>query len=143
MYYLTLNLHKEVIERMKMINSIKQNRIDAVAELEEVKKRNPLIRTKSASESKHGGSSEKHSIAVILDAKQKALEKQIAEYDSIIYSYEKGYRLLNEQEKEVLKLRYHEDLSQQQTADAMDFSLSHIKQVNASLIDKMIKQLLS
>ena len=143
MYYLTLNLHKEVIERMKMINSIKQNRIDAVAELEEVKKRNPLIRTKSASESKHVGRSEKHSIAVILDAKQKALEKQIAEYDSIIYSYEKGYRLLNEQEKEVLKLRYHEDLSQQQTADVMGFSLSHIKQVNASLIDKMIKQLLS
>ena len=36
MYYMTLNLHKEVIERMRMINSIKQNRIDAVAELEEV-----------------------------------------------------------------------------------------------------------
>lgn len=37
---------------------------------------------------------------------------------------------------------YHKDLSQQQTADVMLFSLSHIKQVNASLIDKM-KQLLT
>ena len=142
MQYLTMNLRNETIERIVFIQAIRENRIDANAELEEVKKRNPLIRTKSLSESSHHGNSEAHSIAVILDAKQKALEKQIADYDNIIYGYEKGFRLLDEQEKELLKLRYHQHLTQQQAADAMCFSISRIKQINNALLNKMQNQMI-
>lgn len=141
MQYLTLNLRNETVERIVFIQAIRENRIDANAELEEVKKRNPLIRTKSLSESSHHGGGEAHSIAVILDAKQKALEKQVADYDNIIYGYEKGYRLLDEQEKELLELRYHQHLTQQQAADAMSFSLSRIKQINNVLLNKMQNQM--
>ncbi|WP_294560716.1 sigma factor-like helix-turn-helix DNA-binding protein [uncultured Traorella sp.] len=60
----------------------------------------------------------------------------------VLYSYEKGYRLFNEQEKEVLELRYHKNYSQQMTADTMKYSLARIQQLEASLIGKMVNAMI-
>ena len=141
MQYLTLNTRDETIERICYVESIKENLIDAMAELEEVKKRNPLVHTKSMSESSGYRGSEAHSIAVIFDAKEKALERQIMNYKSIIYDYEKGLRLLDEQEKELLVLRYKKNMTQLEASYAMGYSISRIKQLNASLINKMQNQI--
>ena len=44
---LTMNWRNEIKNRISMIDVIKENLTDVEAELEEVRKRNPLVKTKS------------------------------------------------------------------------------------------------
>ena len=47
---LTMNWRNEIKNRISMIDVIKENLTDVEAELEEVRKRNPLVKTKSENE---------------------------------------------------------------------------------------------
>ena len=138
MLNLTLDKRKETLERIKQIETIKLNLIDAKAELEEVKKRNPLVRTKSKSESTASGNGDMYHVAIHFMMKEKELELLIMKYHCIVNDYNRGYRLLTDSEKEVLELRYHKNYSQQMTADTMKYSLARIQQLEASLIGKMV-----
>lgn len=143
MQYLTIDYRKEVVERIKSIQAIKDNLEDAVAELEEIRKRDPLARTKSASEYPNGNSGrcENH-ISIILDSKDKALSAQIHEWKTMLNDYNKGYRLLNMNERKVLDLRFIKGYSIEKTANELSFSIQYIKKIQNSMLRKMENNIL-
>ena len=143
MQYLTIDLRKEVIERIKSIQAIKDNLEDAVAELEEIRKRDPLARTKSASEMPSGNSGIcEHHVAIMLDAKDKALSAQIMEWKTMLNDYNKGYRLLNDNERNVLELRFIKGHKLERVADELGFSIDYIKKIQRNLLRKMENNIL-
>ena len=144
MQYLTINQRKETIERIIYYEGIKENLIDARAELEEVRKRDPNVRTKAASESssKCSGSSDRHDIAIILIDKEKALEKKISDFITILNDYDRGYRLLDDNEKEIIQYKYKQHMTYKDISAVTGYSIQRLKQINNSMLNKMQNQIL-
>lgn len=143
MQYLTVDLRKEVIERIKNIQAIKDNLEDARSELEEIRKRDPLARTKAASESTNLNSGVcEHHIAIMLDAKEKALTTQIQEWNTMLNDYNKGYRLLNINERKVLELRFIKGYKIERVANELGYSVEYIKKIQRNLLRKMENNIL-
>ena len=69
---LTMNSRNEIKNRISMIDVIKENLTDVEAELEEVRKRNPLVKTKSENERSGSCGKDDTNIAIILSNKRAA-----------------------------------------------------------------------
>lgn len=141
-HYLTINYRAEVIRRIQFINSIKENLIDTTAELEEVKKRDGLSRTKSATEtSTYSGSADTTHIATILSMKENVLQLKESEYKTILTDFNRGWRLLDESEKSVLDLRYNQNMTAKKVADILGFSEQNIYKIQERALRKMENQI--
>ncbi|MDD3122652.1 MAG: sigma factor-like helix-turn-helix DNA-binding protein [Candidatus Izemoplasmatales bacterium] len=130
MLYITMNYRNEIIKRYRYYESIRENLIDVNAQLEIVKQRDPNSLTKSTSEYKKGNTgSNQTNKAIQLSILDDNLTEQKMCYELIIKDYEKGYRLLSENEKKVLKNRYIRNLTIEKTAEEMSKSIATIKRL--------------
>lgn len=135
---LKLRWRDEVIERIKQIDVIRENCKDAIAEQEEARKRDPLVRTRSRAETaatNTGG--ERQNIAILLSERDDNLELQIAQYNAIIYDFDKGWRSLNECEKTVLIKRFKKGKSQNQVAFDLKKDERTIRRIESEALRKM------
>lgn len=130
MLYLTMNYRSEVIKRFQNYKSLKLNLLDVQAQLSVVRERDSRTRVKAASEctSSNTSSTESHP-AIKLSMMEDTLIDQELTYQLIIKDYEKGYRLLSDQQKQVLHYRYILHMSIDNTADKMKVGTSTIKRL--------------
>lgn len=129
--YMTINYRNEVIKRYRYYESIKENLIDINAQLDVVKQRDPNSQTKSSFELKGNNTGgHKTNKAIQLAMLDDNLAEQKMCYELIIKDYEKGYRLLSEEEKKVLNYRYIKNLSIEKTANEIGVGITTIKRLS-------------
>lgn len=122
-YYLSLNLRNEVKRRISLYESIKENLKDAEAELAELKKMNPNVKSKGSGDIKpHKNDKNEICNDVIVNAitRKDKLISDIAVYKAIISDYRRGMTLLTKEEKQVLELRYRDNQKQGAVAAIMN-----------------------
>lgn len=116
-YYLSLDYRKEIKRRIQYINSIRENLIDAKAELHELEKRNLLSKSYGSGDRKESNGSGSNTDPVItMSQRIKLLRALVADYEAIITDYERGMKLLDETEKDILSMRFGMGMSQNSVA---------------------------
>lgn len=135
---LSINWRNEVKKRISTIDAIKENLIDAKSELGEVKKRDPMCKTKSQAESgtANSGGMKIHP-AIILSKKEELLQSQILEYQTIVNDFNKGWRTLDDDQKQVLDLRYKKNSTQEQVAKIMGYDARTIRRIESEALRLM------
>lgn len=137
-HYATVNFKAEVIERVKYIDAIKENYIDALAELQEVRKMDPTVKTKSSSEIPvHSSGGDRTHPAIILSEKKQRLEITVSELRTMINDFERGWRMLSEDERHVLSLRYQQNHTVKKVSEILQFSEENIYKIQSKAIRKM------
>lgn len=130
---------QEVIERIKNINNIAENLKDAKIQLNVVKERDPRVSSRASGDiqkSRNSGSDQSDPSIRLMMIEEK-LQQQIIEYESIIREFEAGWRMLTQQEKEVLEKRYICGFSIQKVSEITGYSDTYIKKISRSAIRKM------
>lgn len=140
---LTMNWRKEVKTRIANVDAIKENLIDAKAELEEVKKRDTLAKTKSNAESKSSntGSNKTHP-SIILSDRENMLRIKIAEYETIVNDVRRGWKALDKDQRQILDLRYKQNHTQENVAKVMKYDVRTIKRKESEALNIMEKHMI-
>ena len=120
---LTMNWRNEIKNRISMIDVIKENLTDVEAELEEVRKRNPLVKTKSENERSGSCGKDDTNIAIILSNKERLLSAQAIEYKSIINDHNKGWKMLNKRQQEILEFRFKDGRIESEALRIMEIQM--------------------
>lgn len=137
---LSFDWKKELITRIENIDNIKENLKDAYAELSIVKERDPICKTSG------GGDKPVRSYngnpAIRLSQREEELMKQIAEYKSIIRQHESGWRLLDEEERDILIKRYRLNYKLPAISNEKNMSISTVKRISSRALSKMESQMI-
>lgn len=139
---LTMNWRNEIKNRISMIDVIKENLTDVEAELEEVRKRNPLVKTKSENERSGSCGKDDTNIAIILSNKERLLSAQAVEYKSIINDHNKGWKMLNKRQQEILEFRFKDGRTQESIAKELDIDVRTVRRIESEALRIMEIQML-
>lgn len=141
---ITVDWRSELITRIKCYYDFKQSMDDFKAELDLVKQRDPMTKTRGYDDCKHGGNSGKDDthIAIRLSDRENKLKCRLAEYQGIINEIDSGMRLLTDVERKVIENRFIENKSIEQTADDLRLSISYIKKLTKSALNKLDSQMI-
>lgn len=142
--YISLNTRKEIKDRIKNIDMIKENLRDAQAELEEVQKRDPLTNTKGSGDvAWHGNTgSEKTHPGVSLPDREKVLKDRIAQYSAIVHDFDRGWNMLSDQQKEYLTERFKKGRKQKAVAVEMGYDERQARRIENEALSIMDKEML-
>lgn len=94
--------NKEVKQRIKMIDRLRENLTDLKAEYEEAIKMDPNTSTKGQGDRKGSSSGETVSKILIMSANKENLQNRIRELTIIINDYDRGWNLLTNEEKDLV-----------------------------------------
>ena len=139
---LTMNWRNEIKNRISMIDVIKENLTDVEAELEEVRKRNPLVKTKSENERSGSCGKDDTNIAIILSNKERLLSAQAIEYKSIINDHNKGWKMLNKRQQEILEFRFKDGRTQESIAKELAIDVRTVRRIESEALRIMEIQML-
>lgn len=142
--YLTINPREEIKKRITMINSVRENLMDAKAELEEVKKRDPLSKTRGSGDSTYTGNtgSERIHPGISLPKRESLLSERVAQYESIVHDFDRGWNLLSDKQKECLTERFINCRKQVEVAKSLGYSERHVKRIENEALMIMESELL-
>lgn len=123
--YMTMDYRKEAKRRIQYIDSIRENLRDAEAELEEVKKRDPLCQTKGSGDYQNRGNSgsDKTPPGVALPMREDKLEDRVKEYRAIVKDFDRGWNLLDDKQRTYLECRYKLNMSSEAAAHEIGYSI--------------------
>lgn len=134
---LTVDWRDELHERLSKLNEIKDNLESAKAELEVVKQRDPLTRTKSKSESCGAGDNTEH-ISVFLSRRENHLNKLIYEYNAMLNDIDRGWRMLSRKEKNIMEYRFIKGHTQEETSNHYRIDVRTVQRIERKATDKML-----
>lgn len=142
--YLTFDATREIKKRIASIGSIKENLIDAKAELEEVRKRNPMVKTKGSGDMMYTGNtgSSETNVCIALPMREKLLEDRIAQYEAIIHDYERGWNLLSEQQKTYMTERFVNFRKQFDVAKELGINERTARRLESEALRIMVNELI-
>lgn len=143
--YLSIDQRKEIKERISNIEQIKENLIDAKAEYEEIIQMNPNVKTRGTDDQKNSGGykiKEQNDKIINMSMRKDALKKRIDEYNIIIKDFDRGWNILSEKEKEILELRYKQNMKQETVARNLKMDRKTIYNIEMNALRKMELELL-
>lgn len=142
--YISLNTRKEIKDRIKNIDMIKENLRDAEAEFEEVLKRDAITKTKGSGDVKfHGNTgSEKTHPGISLPNREEVLKNRIAQYSAMIRDYDRGWNLLSDLQKECLTERFKKGRKQINVARSLGYDERQLRRIENEALSIMEKEML-
>lgn len=143
--YITIDFRTEIKKRLEYIDGIRENLKDIEAELHEVVERNTLSKTHGSGDVKEtsgNGSSYYSEPSIELSMREVALRNKQFEYKSIIHDFERGWNLLNQQEKEILINRFQNCQKQETVARHMSIARRTVCNIESEALRKMEHQMI-
>lgn len=135
MQYMTLDPEKETKRRLRYIEGVHENLKDAQAELDDLRKRNPLH-----SRCDFGNRAASNPAIAISHREQRLLNK-IAEYEVIIGDIDRGWRILDDEERDILSYRFKRNMKQDAVAKIKGCDRSTIYRIEREALKKMASQM--
>ncbi len=117
---------KEIKQRIKMIDRLRDNLIDLQAEYEEAVKMDPNTSTKGEGDKTKAGKGESVNKIIVMSLNKENLEKRIRELEIIIHDYDRGWNLLNDEERELITAIFKDGRKQEQVAKERNMNRSTV-----------------
>lgn len=143
--HISIDPRKEIKKRIELKDQLHENLIDAKAEYEELVKMNPTVQAKGSGDKKRNGNNtgcETTDKIISISLRKKALKKRIAEYEIMVNDFNRGWNLLNDGEKEILTMRFINNMKQEVVAKRLGFDRKTIYSRELEALRKMEAELL-
>lgn len=142
--HISLDPRREIKKRIELKKQLEENLKDARAEYDELIKMDPIAKARGSGDIKENGNSGINNTdkVISMTLRKKALKKKIGEYEVMLHDYNRGWNLLNDTEKEILSMRFIDNLKQEAVAKRLNFERKTIQRKEQEALRKMETELL-